>query len=144
MLEKPVPALVHAARQIVAAEILGSSDPASAVAGLYRKLLEQLGPLIGYAAVQALMARCVHLAAPEHPAWAAFPASFQYTQNPSALADQLRGCLRGSTIPIASEAAAALLSWFFSLLTTFIGERLTAQVLQGLCPQTPEPPTRKT
>jgi hypothetical protein len=138
-MKSPSTAHLEMVRKLLAHEVHSAPDPAEAAARLYEKLLLHLSPLIGSIGVQALIARSMQLTKAEHPCFEKFTAPLQWTQEPEDLGDHLRDCLREQALSVAREAAEDLFSGFFSLLATFIGARLTAQVLHGVWPESPEP-----
>ena len=117
------------ARQLLAHEAAaGSADARAATAAgrVYDKLHAHLAPLVGDAGVQLLFVRSAKLA----------QGDFAWLTEVSILegSTKLRECLQAQDPPIATESAAALFGTFFALLTTFIGERLTTQVLRRAWP----------
>jgi hypothetical protein len=114
----------------------GSADECATAAGrVYEKLEARLAPLLGSAGVQALLVRSARLAQGDFPLLAvAVP------EGPT----KLRECLQAQDPAVATESAAALFGNFFTLLTTFIGERLTTQVLRGAWPTIEEMAPRET
>ena len=108
----------------------GDVDEAATAAGrVYDKLDAHLAPLLGAAGVQALLARSAKLTQGEF--------SFLTVAGPDG-SKKLRECLRAQDPAVATESAAALFGAFFTLLTTFIGERLTVQALRRAWPQIEE------
>jgi hypothetical protein len=92
----------------------------------YDRLLRCAGPIIGNNGVRAILARSLKLAAANHPAlrpvllvdgWAADPAK------------ALRECPQADD-DTARAGAIAVLAIFLSLLSHFIGERLTTQIIE--------------
>jgi hypothetical protein len=75
--------------------------------------------------VRALLARCARLTRDEFPF---------LEVSIVAGSTELRECLRARDPIVAVEAAAALFGTFFRLVDTFIGERLTSQVLRRAWP----------
>ncbi len=106
----------------------GTADArATTAAGrVYDKLHAQLAPLVGDAGVQLLFMRSAKLAQGE----------FAWLAEVSILEDstKLRECLQAQDPAVETEAATALFGTFFALITTFIGERLTAEVLRRAWP----------
>jgi hypothetical protein len=104
----------------------GSAGECATAAGrVYDKLHAQLSPLLGPAGVQTLLARSVKLTQRGFP-----------FLDVAALegATELRQRLQAQDSAIATESAVTLFGTFFTLLTTFIGERLTIQALRGAWP----------
>jgi hypothetical protein len=107
----------------------GSADEAAMAAGrVYDKLDAHLAPLLGAAGVQALLARSAKLTQGEF--------SFLTVAGPGST--KLCGCLRAQDPSVARESAAVLFGTFFTLITTFIGERLTVQALRRAWPKIEE------
>jgi hypothetical protein len=126
---KPNAAQVERARTLLASEggSAGDAEACAAAAGrVYDKLHAHLAPLLGRAGVQALFARSAKLAQTEHGFLADVAAAEDSTK--------LRAHLQSLVPAVAIETAAALFGTFLDLLTTFIGDRLTVQVLRGAWP----------
>src|SRR5450631_2152410 len=125
------PAQMERARRLLAHEgAAGSADEAAAAAGrVYDKLDIHLAPLLGAAGVQALLVRSATLTQGEFP--------FLAVAGPDG-STKLRECLRAQDPSVATESAAALFGTFFTLITTFIGERLTVQALRRAWPKIEE------
>lgn len=137
-LKEPHPAQVERARQLLAHEGApgGGDQGATAAAGLvYDKLHAHLSPLVGEAGVQLLFVRSAKLARGDF-AWLAEVSILDG-------ATKLRDFLHAQDPALATESAAALFGTFFTLITTFIGERLTAQVLRAAWPTIEETAPRK-
>lgn len=98
---------------------------ATAAARVYDKLHAHLDPLLGVAGVQALLVRSAKLAHGEF-ACLEFAALASSTK--------LRESLQAQDVAVASGSAVALFDNFFALITAFIGERLTSQVLRSAWP----------
>ena len=127
-LNPPDPARLEWATRLLAHEGAtgGEGEPGAAAGLVYDKLSASLVPLLGAAGVDALFARSVVL-----------------VQGKSAIfgeasvlggAPKLRASLRAQDPAIPPESAAALFGTFLALITTFIGDRLTAQVLRSAWP----------
>lgn len=102
-----------------------SADAWATAAGrVYEKIHAHLAPLLGAAGVEALLARSARLTRDEFPFLAVAPLD----------GAKLRACLLGQPPAVAEESAVALFATFFSLITTFIGDRLTTQVLRSAWP----------
>ncbi len=125
-MNRPSPATLARIRRLLAHE--GAADSAlawaTAAARLYDKLHTYLDPLLGVAGVQALLVRSARLARSES-------ARLETHLGDST---QLREHLQAQELTVASESAVALFGHFFALLTAFIGERLTDQVLRSAWP----------
>jgi hypothetical protein len=131
MMPRPSPAQLERVRQLLAHEAAASStnECAAAAGRIYDKLQAHLGPLLGAAGVQALLVRSAKLA---HSDFSFLEAGL--LEGPT----KLREVLQAQDTAIATESAAALFGIFFELLTTFIGERLTIQVLRSAWPMIDE------
>jgi hypothetical protein len=130
-------AQVEIARRLLAHEgaASGADECATAAGRVYDKLEAHLAPLLGFAGVQALLVRSAQLTRAEFPfLTAAIPEG----------STELRECLRAQDPSVARESAAALFATFFTLITTFIGERLTTQALRGAWPTIEEMALRET
>lgn len=116
---------VHAkqVRRILASE---GGHPADAAAGVYDEFVAQLAPLLGKLGIQALLKRSARLASGQFPALA----DPSVAESSAALGKALHGLEPAA----AEDAAAALFGRLLSLLTTFIGERLTNQALRASWP----------
>jgi hypothetical protein len=128
-MKKPSPEDVEAAKRLLAFEggTSGSAEEcAVAVSRIYEKLRLQFAPLVGSAGFQALMSRSAKLTRNEFPCLAESATVESSTQ--------LRDCLRTQEPGAIAATAAALLGAFLGLLKTFIGERLTTEVLRGAWP----------
>ena len=129
MLNRPSPAHLERARQLLAQEaaVGGADEHAPTPAGrVYDKLTAQLAPLVGDTGLQLLFVRSAKLAQREF-AWFAEVSILEGSA-------KLRSCLGAHDPPVATESAAALFGIFFELITTFIGEQLTNQVLRRAWP----------
>ena len=135
----PSPEQLAWARQVLAREAAFRSEPAEAVAEVYRKILLDLAPLIGTAGVHALLARSIRVTSALYSRFEQVRPSAPTGPDAEDPAQKLRECLQHQEPDKRQEAAEALLSNFFSLLAAFIGDRLTAQVLQGVWPDESEP-----
>ena len=133
----PHPAQIARARQLLAHEaVAGSADAMPAAGRVYDKLHAHLAPLVGDAGVELLLVRSAKLAQGEF-AWLAEVSILEGST-------KLRECLRSQDPAVATESAAALFGTFFTLITTFIGERLTTQVLRRAWPTIDETAPRET
>lgn len=104
-----------------------AGECAAAASRVYDTLHAHLDPLLGAAGVQALLVRSAKLTQRE----------FSFLEG-SLLegSTTLHQRLQAQEGAVAANAAAALFGSFFSLLTTFIGERLTTQILGRAWPTT--------
>ena len=106
---------------------------AAAAARVYEKLTVCLSPLVGATGVRALFARSIALTSAGFPFLAAVS-----VEPPEAGVNTLRASLQGQTADAVLAGAAALFGAFLSLLATYVGERLTAQVLRTAWPELAE------
>ncbi len=115
----------------------GAATRAKTAAGrVYDKVHVHLVPLVGIAGVHLLFARSARLAQGEFARFAEVSIDEGSTK--------LREFLQAQDPAVATESAAALFGNFFTLITTFIGERLTAQMLRSAWPSFDETaPTEK-
>lgn len=106
----------------------GSADERSMTAAgrVYDKLHTHLAPLLGDAGVELLFVRSAKLAQGDF-AWLAEVSILEGST-------KLRECLKAQEPAVATDSAAALFGTFFALITAFIGERLTTQVLHSAWP----------
>lgn len=128
-MKKPSPAQMERARRLLAHEGAARSADgrATTAAGrVYEKLQVHMGPLLGVAGVHLLFMRSATLLQGEFARFAEVSILEGSTK--------LRACLLAQDPAIATESAAALFGTFFTLSATFIGERLTAQVLRNAWP----------
>ena len=138
-MNRPDPAQLARAGLLLAYE--GAAQDADAhattAAGrMYDKLHAHLAPLVGDAGVQVLFLRSAKLTRGE----------FARLADTSILegATKLRECLHAREPAVATESATVLFGTFFALITTFIGERLTTQVLRRAWPLLDETAPRET
>lgn len=126
-MNRPSPATLARSKRVLAHEgAAGSADEWATAAGrVYDKLHTHLDPILGAAGVQALLVRSARVA---HGEFASLEVA--------ALGDstKLRECLQAQDAAVAAGAAVALFGNFFALITAFIGERLTGQVLRRAWP----------
>lgn len=115
---------VERARQLLAQESVGGSE--TAAVRVYDKLTERLTPLIGAAGVQMLLARSARLTNGE------LSSVVPPTLLPGAA--NLRARLAANDPALSTDTATALFANFLTLITTFIGERLTLQMLRSAWP----------
>jgi len=102
-----------------------SESSGEAAARIFEQIHLQLDPLIGDSGVQALLARSGKLAHPDY--------AFLAAQSADA-GRRLRAHASSQTPEAALESAATLVAIFFSLIITFIGERLTREALREAWP----------
>jgi len=135
-MNRPSPQLERARRLLAHEGALGSADECARAAGsVYDKLHAHLDPLLGLAGVQALFVRSAQLANGEFAFLDAGVVKGSTT---------LREGLQAQEPAVATESAVALFGIFFALITTFIGDRLTTQVLRGAWPTIEETAPRET
>ena len=126
-MNRPSPATLARSRRLLAHE--GAADSAyawaTAAGRVHDKLHAHLDPILGVAGVHALRVRSAKVA---HAKFACIEVA--------ALGDstKLRECLQAQDVAVAAAAAVALFANFFALITAFIGERLTSQVLRKAWP----------
>jgi hypothetical protein len=124
----PSPAQLERARRLLALE--GAAGRAgecpTAACRVYDKLHAHMAPLLGSAGVHLLFARSAKLAQGEFASLAEATMLNGSTK--------LRECLQAQDPAVAMESATVLFGTFFTLSTTFIGERLTTQVLRSAWP----------
>jgi hypothetical protein len=112
---------------VLALEAAGDADSRAQAAGrVFDKLHAHLTPLLGKTGVELLLVRSAKLVQGE----LAFLAEASILDG----AVQLRDRLRPPTPALAIESATDLFANFFGLLMTFIGERLTNQILRHAWP----------
>ena len=126
-MNRPSPVQIDRARRLLAYEgaAVGAETCATAAGRVFDKLASHLAPLVGAAGVQALFVRSAKLAKGEIARLAEASALSSTT---------LRECLGAQDPELAMQAAADLFGTFISLITTFIGERLTTEVLRSTWP----------
>ena len=114
----------------------GSVDEcASAASRVFDKLHAHLAPLVGSAGVHALLARSVKLTHDQFPFL-----EVVVLEGPP----KLRERLEAQDPVVAMESSATLFGTFFTLITTFIGERLTTEALRRAWPMIEETAPRET
>ena len=125
-------------RRLLAAEATGAGAEAYAAAAgaVYQKLDAQLSLLLGRTGFQMLLARATKLAQPE------LTCTIEVAVVESSTS--LRAFLQALDPAAAAEAAEVLFGTFFTLLTTFIGDRLTVQALRRAWPAIEEPAAPET
>jgi hypothetical protein len=104
----------------------GTADATTAAGRVYDKLHAHMAPLVGVAGVQLLFVRSAKLTQGE----------FAWLSEVSILegSTKLRERLQAQDPAVAPESAANLFGTFFALVTTFIGERLTTQIVRRAWP----------
>ena len=131
-MNRPSPAQIERARRLLAHEGAAgsarqhSADESTAAGRVYDELHAQLAPVLGAAGVHLLFMRSAKLAQ-GNLAWLT---EIPTVEGPT----KLREFLHAQEPALSTESAAALFGTFFTLLTTFIGERLTNQVLASAWP----------
>ncbi|MEP6601857.1 MAG: hypothetical protein ABJB49_08595 [Nitrospirota bacterium] len=106
-----------------------SDEQASATVRIVETLVNNLSPLVGSIGSQALLGRSLALTAGAFPCYAAVRGAGQDLLN------AIHACLRTQEPDVAMNATTALLTAYLQLLSTFIGERLTVQLLQNAWPE---------
>lgn len=107
-------------------------DFADAAERVYVLLDAALARLLGVQGSRSLFARAVRLTKTQFP-------SLGDLAGPRSMAIELRTCLEALAPDVAVEVAATLFGTLFSLMTTFVGERLTIQVVRKSWPALNEP-----
>lgn len=127
-MDRAGPAQMDRARHLLAHEAAAPHATGSTAAGrVYDKLLAQMAPLVGDAGVHLLFVRSAKLARGEFD-FVGEGASAEGSQ-------KLRQRLGAQDPAVSIEAAATLFGNLFTLMTAFVGERLTNQVLRGAWPK---------
>ena len=96
-------------------------------ARVHAEAMPRLATLLGAAGVHAILRRSAKLGAHSFP-WLAESGTIDTPAS-------LRTALQGQPSELAFEAAATLFATFFAQLETFIGRRLTMQLLRGCWPE---------
>jgi len=102
---------------------------ALAAVGLCETLLKTLSPLLGKRGSLALFRRSLKLTEETFPCY-----SEARSAQEDGILNAVGACLRRQKLDVAREATSTLLLTFVELLATFIGERLTWQLLQEAWP----------
>ncbi len=139
---KDVPKLRRVIDQLTTHHLVTPPDPdelASTAVGMCETLLKILSPLLGAAGGRALLRRCLNLTEEMFPCYR----EARRVEN-DALLTAVVACLRQQKLEVAREASVALLTAFIELLATFIGERLTWQLLQEAWPDILTVPSEET
>jgi hypothetical protein len=116
-----------------------SEERAAAAGRVYEKLFLCLAPLVGGTGVRALFVRSIKLATAEFP----FLGGVAVEPREAAVST-LVASLQGQQPDAVMHGAAALFGAFLTLLMTYVGERLTAQVLRSAWPDIDETPSKET
>ena len=118
----------------VLAQHAGPAADAEALAAAAHRAYDDLArvsvPLIGQVGVDALTGRALHLAQREYT-WLVYTRKPEQAEAPFA---QVISCLQQQDPAVAIEAAGAVFATFAGLLVSFIGEPLTARLLQKAWP----------
>jgi hypothetical protein len=135
----PTKSSIKMIRTITPSDPAGDDDSgalAESAVHTWRKVSSHLIPIIGEGGVRALYARSLHLTRTRFP-W--LRAAQQQLPSDSHFAE-LGVSLAHQSPADAREATAALLATFINLLSTLIGEDLTAHLLRSLSPEDSPPP----
>jgi hypothetical protein len=134
---RAIPAQMERASRLLALEGARADGDTGTPAGrVYDALHARLSPLLGQAGVELLLVRSAKLAGGDLAPLAA--ASLLEG------AEKLRAFLYARDPMVSTESAAALFGTFFTLLETFIGDRLTTQALRSAWPALYETPPTET
>ena len=131
------PNMQQIARRMIVSRMGANTHPhelASAAVIVIERLVNNLAPLVGTVGSQALLRRSLKLSE------AAFPCYTEVWGAEHALMDALGACLQKQEADVTKDATAALLTTYLELLASFIGERLTLQLLQNTWPEISIPP----
>lgn len=134
-MSKPSSAQLELSRRLLALEESSETPLAVAAARAYQRLLLHLSPIVGMAGVQALFARSVKLSAVDYPCLSGLVGlALKYDVDPdhapqASPAEELRAYLQRQEA-LSIESVEMLFAHFCALLAAFIGDRLTAQVLE--------------
>ena len=139
MPSRATPQQIDRAKRLLAHEGASGNAEACALAAarVHDAIRAHLAPLVGDAGVQQLLVRSATLTRAE----------FAFLE-PGVVetSTKLRECLQAQAPEVALGSAVALYGTFFTLIITFIGERLTTQVLSRAWPsieRTPHQEPRK-
>jgi hypothetical protein len=108
----------------------GLESLAAAANGAYDDLVRASAPVIGQTGVDALTGRAVHLVQREFR-WLATAAT---RDRPGGSFADVLASLQNQDLAVATDATAAVFATFAGLLVTFIGESLTARLLDKAWP----------
>jgi hypothetical protein len=142
-MKRPSDPQVERAKRLLALEGEWEADAeecAEAAGRVYDKLADQLAPLLGGAGVQAMFVRSAKLARGELPFLAELVPAIEGSGEG---ATGLRAYLLTLEPDAATQAATVLFGTFLDLIISFIGDRLTVQVLRGAWPKIDETPDEK-
>lgn len=137
-----VPMLRAVIHQFMTRDLGTRRDPnelASAAIGMYETLLKTLSPLLGNVGSRALFRRSLKLAEGTFPSYREARSA-----EDDALLKAVEACWRRQQQDVALAASVALLVAFIELLATFIGERLTWQLMQEAWPDILTVPSEET
>lgn len=135
-MNRPTAAHLAWARSLLALEHLaGDPDGPATAQRVLEKLRQQLEPLLGVAGVQALLVRSARLAEREFECLA----NRELFSRPAGLRD----CLRLQAPEPATAAAETLFGTFSALISRFIGDRLTTEVLRNAWPAIEDIPPKE-
>ena len=129
-MKMPSPAELDAANRLLTYEggLGGSADECAVAAQrVYDKLRAQFVALVGPAGFQVLFARSASLTRSQYPAFGDNAA----VESSAKLRERLRAQEPGAVAAMAANLFAA----FLSLITTFIGEQLTTEMLRRAWPE---------
>ena len=110
---------------------------ALAAVHVYATLLTSLSPLLGDSGSSALLRRSLKLTE------ATFPCYTEARDGKDGLLNAVGACLRKQSPDVAWDASVAVLTAYIELLATFIGERLTRQLLHEAWPDLHISPTQE-
>jgi hypothetical protein len=131
---RPTDAHVQTAERLLAhGDARDAEDRARSAGRVYDALFASLAPVIGAAAVRALLARSVRLTMGEFPGLCDASAS-RPPEDDLPIAQELVACLSKLEPVEAYAAATALYAAFFGLLTSFIGEEVTWTIVKRAFP----------
>lgn len=120
------------ADQLMIRQFGASQDPeelALAAVAVYTQLLTRVSALVGDIGSPALFRRSVRLMEHAFPFYAAVRVA-----EVNGPLDAVEACLRTQSSELAIKASVALLAGYLELLSTFIGERLTRQLIAETWP----------
>ena len=141
---RPTDAHIQTAERLLAhGDARDAKNRARSAGRVYDALFASLAPVIGAAAVRALLARSVKLTTGEFPGLCDANATAPLEDNPQ-IAKQLVACLDELEPAEAHAAATALYAAFFGLLTSFIGEEVTCKIVKSAFPGIALPAERRT
>ena len=138
MNDHATPAQLESARRVLAHEGAlggGTARGRTAAARVYEKIHFQLASMISVGGANLLFARTATLTQGEFARFANLPIDEGATK--------LREHLEAQTPAVATDSAAALFGNLFTLITTFIGERLWGQLLRRAWPSLDDTAPRK-